>query len=109
MKCWIDENRKLMWEIKVDNQVKSWFEAKEYADKLNNNNYCKYNNWRIPTKEELETLIDNNLINLKDDHYWSSDEKDDNTAYRLSNASVYKKISYYDKNNAFYVRCVRSI
>jgi len=64
--------------------LKTWQGALDYATCLNTNNYLGYNNWRLPNRKELESLVnvgqnysDNWLtlqgfINFQDASYWSS-------------------------------------
>lgn len=101
----IDKISLLMWESKVDNKVYSLSEIFEYIEQLNAKNYLGYSDWRIPSKDELETLIDNNILSPKDGMYWSSTFYDDYNVYVLS--VYHNRISYYIKTYAYYLRCVR--
>ena len=90
--AWIDEDTGLMWEVKnIDNikhgyvWSKNWIkeahipknltddvkDAFSYVEKLNKTNYVGFKDWRLPTKEELETIVTKELSKTKgfDDRY----------------------------------------
>jgi hypothetical protein len=63
--------------------LKTWQEALEYIECLNNNNYAGSSDWRLPNRKELFSLLDREQINppLPSDHdfegvqlgrYWTS-------------------------------------
>lgn len=35
-----------------------WYDAIDFINQLNRHRYAGYNDWRLPTKEELQTLVD---------------------------------------------------
>ena len=55
-KVWIDTDpdTNIMWQVDVDNKEYIRAEAFEYAKELNAKNYGGYNDWRVPTRDELE-------------------------------------------------------
>ena len=56
---WKDENTKLYWEIKEDrDSLLTYFQAQKYIELLNLRKYGGFSDWKIPTKEELETIFD---------------------------------------------------
>jgi hypothetical protein len=53
---WIDPKTGLMWQVKIDNVKLLWLKIVSYVERLNQLNYGGYNDWRVPTRHELETL-----------------------------------------------------
>lgn len=124
-KLWIDTDTSLTWQIKVDGKKYTWDEAFEYIQKLNNEQYCGYEDWRIPTLDELNTIvtkesyksengyeykIKKNLLKSmcnNDDwaSYWSSTALSGSSAYYLS--FMYGREYDIQKNKLKYIRCVR--
>jgi len=106
-----DTKTNLMWQGLVA-EDKTWREAKDYSESLN---YGGYEDWRLPTIAELETLINKSRENPASDfpdmpsrRFWSSlsyvYEINKNAWYanfNSGNISSYLKISKCD------VRCVR--
>lgn len=58
-KVWNGSETSLTWQIEVDGKEYTWDEAFEYIQKLNNEQYCGYKDWRIPSLDELKTLVSN--------------------------------------------------
>jgi hypothetical protein len=53
-----DSASRLMW-MKDDSQAAmNWEEALAFAQQKNSENYCGYNDWRLPHTKELESIID---------------------------------------------------
>jgi len=63
--------------------TKTWQEALDYIKTLNSNNYLGHNDWRLPNRNELASLMDISrynpaltsgypFANVQSDHYWSS-------------------------------------
>lgn len=56
----------------------TWNDAFNFIKRLNEQKYAGYNDWRLPTKEELETLLNfvksngMGFINVQSAYYWSS-------------------------------------
>lgn len=139
--AWIDKDTGLMWEVKTKENIEhSYVWSKEeiekvvfpkeltddikdafsYAQKLNTNNHAGFSDWRVPTIEELKTLVteeenNSNCIkyplsknNAVASYYWSSTTY----AYYASGAWFvsfnydYQSGSY--KINSSHVRCVRA-
>ena len=61
----LDQTTGLMWEIKTldDNsgherdKLYTWEEAQEFINQLNTDSFCGYQDWRLPTINELNTLL----------------------------------------------------
>jgi len=118
--AWYDESTRLMWEVKQPHNMYYTYsnsEAEDFAVELNSNNYSGFNDWRIPTKEELRTLLTkdkNNGSNLKlplsqngTYNFWSSTKYDENFFWIINFKSGKELKS--EKNNFDYVRLVRKV
>ncbi len=136
--AWIDQDTGLMWEVKSEESMCHWYSWREkdtsknislrytedkdifaYADKLNRENYASFNDWRIPTKEELETLLTEKSI----DGFYTKAPLSKNSSHLYWSSSTDKDIKYNawcidisypgvyvdNKGNGNYVRCVRII
>lgn len=139
--CVIDKVTGLTWEQKTDDgglrdkdNTYTWYNpdnrtnggdkgsenngknTHEYIKQLNASNYCGYNNWRLPTYDELNSIVDygrhNPAINpifsnTQSSLYWSSSP---NANYYSNAWGVdfnYGNGYYYYKTNSNYVRAVR--
>ena len=129
----------LMWQddTAVASVIKQWLSDESYSicssDKNNSacfdttgdtaDTYCKqlrlgnYEDWRLPTSSELETIIDYGVSNPSTNrtfqnsssaYYWSSDTivGDNNYAWNLY--FYFGNMGGDSKNIGYYVRCVRS-
>jgi len=123
----------LMWEKETRDM--SWYEAMEYAENLR---LGGYDDWRLPTIEELAEVVElcgGTLTSVEDDD-WKSiwDENEDNETYQsnyeargfasndywssttVAGFSSYAwNVYFYDgsqygnyKSDSYYVRCVRA-
>jgi len=112
-----DTTRKLIWQD--DNasisEVRSFEGANEYCNALR---LGGFDNWRVPSLEELATIVNENLVNpaiyksfknTANDFYWSSSSiKNDRQYARSINFYVgYQSFSPKDAN--LHIRCVRDI
>ena len=117
-RCVIDDQSKLVWEVKLKekglqsiNNTYTWFDGSSgvengdyshnchwgencntqaFIQALNKDKLCQQNTWRLPTEEELKTLLvygDEDLLinpvffpNTQLKSYWSSTEQSDNIA-----------------------------
>ena len=96
-KTLVDNTTRLMWPLNghLDGQTVSWNGAFDYIESMNREVYCGFKNWRLPSREELETLVEHvkgqgfgsdrggsvaaglhalGMKNIKEDEYWSSTE-----------------------------------
>ncbi len=133
--AWLDKDTGLMWEVKTQKNVrqpyvysKDWInnalypedltdDAKDifsYAQKLNTSQYAGFSDWRVPSREELETLLTENnfytetplggnTLNL----YWTSTTLENNPNLAYIGAFSTGSILDLEKNSLSYVRCVR--
>lgn len=82
--CVKDNVTGLLWEQKTtankDNTY-TWDDTAQHINALNAANYCGYSDWRLPTREELMSIIDygrynpaiNSIFtNISSDGYWST-------------------------------------
>lgn len=95
--CVKDEQTGLIWEVKTDDdglhdkdQRFKWAESSAFVQKVNQAGWCAYKDWRIPTREELQSLLlkgKRPAIELKAFPYetgtdvWSSSINQPNTKY----------------------------
>lgn len=77
-----DQATGLMWEKKGSKKVTSWYFAKKYVKKLNKKKFAGHNDWRIPSIEELYSLLEpisekqlyiHPVFATKGYHFWSTD------------------------------------
>jgi uncharacterized protein (TIGR02145 family) len=64
---WLDKATNLMWQVDINNKKYTWEKAFDYVERLNEENYGGYNDWRVPTLEELMSLGNVKLENYLDD------------------------------------------
>ena len=136
-KTWLDEDTGLMWQVKIDATEEHgrlpWNDIFKYCDNKNKENFGGFNDWRIPTIEELETLVTNEShpncygydqesfikkpllysMSMKYGRFWSSssNNEDYNFAYGLNfnrkRENSQSKKGKKEKYKTRYVRCVR--
>ena len=93
----VDNKTRLMWPLNghLAEQTVSWNDAFDYIAGLNHEGYGGHKNWRLPSREELETLVGHvkeqgygsgrigtvaaglhalGMKNIKEDDYWTSTE-----------------------------------
>lgn len=117
--AWTDKETGLIWEIKNKNNIESiysWSEALDYANELNKSKFCGFDTWRVPTLEELETLVSDinyngyyikiPLSKNTDWSYWTNDDKLKDEETSLCFYFNYKETRRESKNFKCYIRCV---
>ena len=137
--AWIDQDTDLMWEVKTARNMCFWYPWKEkitknglwpneslhnekdifaHADKLNQEHYAGFTDWRIPTKKELATLLTEKgiggfftklpLVKNSSNCYWSASDFEGSNYSAWCIDITYKGIYDDYKGNSNYVRCVRN-
>ena len=120
----------LMWEQGGSSSAVYYNQAKDYVSRLNREGSSGYNNWRMPTLEELFSLLEREanergqyvdpLFKDIQDKCWSADR---DLTHRLSFSAIVTPIADFDKGqigsavaereaygrNRCFVRAVRSI
>lgn len=134
---WLDKDTGLMWQVQVETHETlgrhPWKDLIKYKDSLNNHKYGDYNDWRIPTFDELTTLKTQEsypnpnsnyqesfikkplLYSMTMEHgrFWSSTSNptDPHLAYGVYFNRIRKKSNSENgkrpKKDGLYVRCVR--
>ena len=87
----------------------NWDEAKARVKLLNSQDYKGFNDWRLPTKKELNLIYENRdaIGGFSSNFYWSNTKDDAYYAWYQNFSNGYR-----DFNNKSYnrlVRCVRSV
>ena len=112
----IDKDRKLMWQDDkaVINNKMTWPQARRYCKNLN---LAGFYDWRLPTIQELSTIIDldrynpaiaKEFKNVRSD-YWTNTSYADGSYNAWGLDFEYGDDYDYYKGNGGYVRCVRKI
>lgn len=106
----------LMWQDNNDTLTNSqtWDNANAYCSNLTHGGY---NDWRLPSIEELQTIVDKNRYSpaisssftnvATSDSYWSSTTYAGNTSYAWFVFFNPGNTYFNAKTNSYYVRCVR--
>ncbi|MCP4345059.1 MAG: DUF1566 domain-containing protein [Desulfobacterales bacterium] len=109
-----DRTTGLIWQKSGSDRVMTFKEAGDYIDGLNSRKYASYKDWRLPTLEELASLLENKKVKeryidpvfeCKGYWYWSSDKMASGRAWLVYflNGLVY----WGSVDSNVYVRAVR--
>lgn len=120
----VDQVTGLMWQVEEDGEKKQYGEALMYCKMLD---LGDYDDWRLPTKEELQRLafpgfeiLKKIFPALEDERYWAASPEEElywaenpgEIAYTVDfdpRSSNYGKAITYYRTYAYYVRAVREV
>jgi len=107
----------LMWQRKGSDQAVSWQAAGDYIRELNRSRFDGYDDWRLPTLEELLSLMENSWQNgdlfideafeEKQRSCWSADTRGTDKAWKTQFHLGYATEAFRTDRN--WVRAVRTI
>ncbi|MDM8525600.1 caspase family protein [Desulfococcaceae bacterium HSG8] len=110
-----DRKTGLMWQQSGSDKRMSHNYAQAYVGKLNSRQFAGYSDWRLPTVEELASLLESKEVNgryidsvFDEKQYWcwSSDKRSSGSAWSVY--FDYGYVGWYDLDDDYYVRGVRS-
>jgi serine/threonine-protein kinase len=113
----IDHTTALMWHQSGSSDAMIWNKAQEYINKLNRMRYAGFSDWRLPTIEELASLIE--FTRKNDPLYielifdktqkwcWSADKRTSSTAWVAN--YYYGSVDFDKLDNSNHFRGVRSV
>lgn len=112
----IDHRNRLMWQQAGSPTMMIWKDTKDYIASLNQEQFAGYSNWRLPTIEELQSLlksIENDqglyldpVFGSMQKYCWAID-KDSSNAWRVN--FLINNTTSTQTESTFYVRAVRSL
>jgi|GEM_PF-5512599 len=115
----------LIWENKTTDssihdasKTYNWADAQNvFIAQLNALNFGGHNDWRLPTREELRSIVKYSLSspaitteyfpNTKSNNYWSSSTGANSTSYAWNVYFLNGSDNNYNKSGSYYVRAVR--
>ena len=110
----IDRRTGLMWQQSGSNNLMTYDSADKYIQELNQRQFAGYSDWRLPTLEELTSLLENKQLNkdlyidpvFDNDQWWcwTSDKRSSSSCWVVD--FNYGYVYWYDWN-LYYVRAVR--
>ncbi len=107
----------LMWQRSDSDKIMNYWDAKAYIDELNHKKFAGYSDWRLPTVDELKSLITKNkqsnnlyiypIFNGGYLSFWTADQHVSGNAWSFN----FNTRKFGDANllALFYVRAVRSL
>jgi len=121
---WRDRDTNLYWEVKNSknrDESLNFEEAESYIDELNSSSYGGFSNWRIPTRQELETLFSRekseelyiktplikDVVKKYKPIYWSSTESDEKPLFVWVAYFHHGYGDYKYKSHSYYLKAVR--
>lgn len=111
-----DRASRLVWERGGSQKPMTWNEARIYVNRLNRENFGGHGDWRLPTTEELGTLVERSwqegrlfispLFEARQTSCWSVDTMGDERAWVVN--FYLGHFSHSPKSFEHYVRAVRT-
>jgi Protein of unknown function (DUF1566) len=106
----------LMWQQEGSPAGMTWAQAKEYVNKLNRERFAGHTGWRLPTIEELASLMKSGrakgnlyvhpVFSSKQEYCWSADSFGPDMAWYASfKAGIIQHIYHF----FYYARAVRTV
>ena len=112
-----DSDTRLMWQQSGSPFQLQWHQAWDYVDRLNTERFAGHRGWRLPTIDELITLLrdipragDDCIAPIFDQSriwLWSCDRRSFTAAWYVSSDMGF--VAWQDVTANFYVRAVRSL
>ena len=112
-----DLSTNLMWQKGGSSEMVTWADAKEYVVQLNHHDFAGYSDWRLPTLEELTSMMESSwgnsdlfvgsFFNRQQKHCWSSDTNGPERAWKANFQLGYIIDNFIERRNS--VRAVRSL
>lgn len=109
-----DHHTGLLWQHSGSNYAVTWHQAQAYIEELNREQYCGISHWRLPTTEELITLLRPPpedtalclppLFNERQQRLWSCDRRSYTSAYFVDASLGF--VGWQDFSAPAYVRAV---
>ena len=112
----LDRKTGLMWQKSGSNNYMSFQDAKNYIRNLNQERFAGYNDWRLPTIEELASLLESTKLNgdlyiypvfdRQQNGCWSSTTRSSGSWWVVD--FFYGDVYWYYDDHNVYVRGVRA-
>ncbi|MBW2303852.1 MAG: DUF1566 domain-containing protein [Deltaproteobacteria bacterium] len=112
-----DKATGLMWQKSGSPDPMTWEEARAYAEAANREAFAGYTDWRLPTLEELLSLMERSwrnsdlfidpIFDKAQRYIWSADTRDLNTAWKANYHMGF--VIFFPKSSMNSVRLVRSL